>query len=114
LVSYYPYDCENYFPNAAEWQSVFEQLAVIFPKALLGIGESGSPRTGTAPNMPAVRQYVDYFYNIRPTVDRFIGGYFWWYYNEDMISSMNNRNEAWRYLDAKLLKASSSVPASVE
>jgi len=109
LVSYYPYDCENYFPNAAEWENVFKQLAQIFPNSMLGIGESGSPRTGSAPHLPSVKQYLDYFYHIRPKVDRFIGGYFWWYYFEDMVSNIGQRNDAWKHLDKKLLKATPTV-----
>ena len=42
FISYYPEDCNNYWPSQSGWQSVFDRLHQMFPSAQLGFGESGN------------------------------------------------------------------------
>lgn len=76
FVSYYAEDCENYMPN---WNSVFSRLQVIFPKSKLGIGECGTKNNGLR------KSVMKEYYSLRVEVPSFVGGYFWWYYNEDCV-----------------------------
>jgi hypothetical protein len=86
LVSYYEDDCEDIQP---EWQLVFDSLGDTFPKAALGFGECGT----TSENSKVA--YVERYYrgmdlpnpkysNMHIDHPRFVGGYFWWYFSEDM------------------------------
>jgi hypothetical protein len=93
LVSYYEEDCNNYRPGAAEWTRVFGRLRRIFPAAKLGFGEVGTHQNDpVAYKLATLRHY----YGIDPPVPGFIGGYFWWYYAEDMIPYL--RNPLWQAL----------------
>lgn len=76
LVSYYEDDCNNLQPN---WQSVFTKLGAMFPNSLIGFGE-----VGTAKKSRKVK-YINRYYRMQLNVPRFIGGYFWWYYKQDMV-----------------------------
>jgi len=86
LVSYYDGDCG--VPRAAsEWPAVFEQLHQLFPNAGVGFGEVGSvDQNGndlgtTSVAGPIVQQY----YGLKINVPSYVGGYFWWYFDEDMV-----------------------------
>jgi hypothetical protein len=76
LVSYYEDDCGGREPD---WPAVFRHLARLFPRAALGFGECGTARGG-AKEAQLVRDY-------RTRIDepRFVGGFFWWYFREDMV-----------------------------
>lgn len=78
LVSYYEDDCNGLQPD---WNEVFRQLAELFPAARLGIGECGTTVAGAKETM--LRRY----YGMRVDQPRFVGGFFWWYFNEDMVPS---------------------------
>jgi hypothetical protein len=86
-ISYYPGDCNNYWPSPAEWQSVFDRLHAIFPQAKLGFGESGDPRDSLTQ-----QQDVDLFnkyVGVSINGDNYVGGYFWWYWAEDAVPKGN-------------------------
>jgi hypothetical protein len=85
-VSFYEDDCHGHQP---EWQSVFDELASIFEHARLGIGECGTDIESEKP------RYVERYYegmessepsfaNMRVDHPRFVGGYFWWYWSDDL------------------------------
>lgn len=74
-ISYYPADCNGYWPGAAGWQRVFDRLHAIFPHARLGFGESG--RTGT--------DLLGRYTSVHVRGDNFVGGYFWWTWAEDAV-----------------------------
>ena len=78
LVSYYEDDCNDLQPD---WAAVFAQLAVMFPSASLGIGECGTTNDG------AKQEFVQRYYGMgaRLSQERFVGGYFWWYFRQDMV-----------------------------
>lgn len=92
LVSYYEDDCNGLQPD---WAAVFKQLAALFPSARLGIGECGT--TIVLEKEPMLRSY----YGLRLDEPRFIGGFFWWYFSEDMVPATK---PLWTTLDG-LIKA---------
>ncbi|HEX8794554.1 MAG TPA: hypothetical protein VF765_26595, partial [Polyangiaceae bacterium] len=76
LVSYYEDDCGGRRPD---WPAVFQRLARMFPRAALGFGECGTARSA------AKEQQLRLDYGTRIDEPRFAGGFFWWYFSEDMI-----------------------------
>lgn len=79
FVGYYEEDCNNLRPD---WQDVFERVSEAFPNSKLGFGEVG--KRGSVEQKAA---YLERYYNIRPDVDNFVGGYFWWYFKQDMVDA---------------------------
>jgi hypothetical protein len=83
LLSYYEGDCGN---PRDDWQAVFDRLRQIFPKAGLGFGEVGAVNLGNDVHSVAVAgPYLQKYYGMQITTPGFVGGYFWWYFAEDMI-----------------------------
>lgn len=76
LVSFYEQDCENIAPD---WDQVFQDLHAIFPHSKLGFGEVGS--SDGSQRETILRRYYGKD-RIRP---EFIGGFFWWYFKQDMV-----------------------------
>ena len=76
LVSYYEDDCNGLQPN---WNSIFLELRKIFPSAKLGIGECGTTNAATK------ALYIQRYYGMKVDVPGFVGGYFWWYFHQDMV-----------------------------
>jgi len=88
LISYYPDDCNDFWPTQAGWQSVFDQLHAMFPNARLGFGESGiSTDRGSAAAKAAL---LTKYYTLHIAGDDYLGGYFWWYYAEDAVPYEGN------------------------
>ncbi|RUM94275.1 MAG: hypothetical protein DSZ28_04040 [Thiothrix sp.] len=77
LVSYYEEDCNDLKPD---WQGVFNRLGELFPHAKLGFGEVGIKDTDRKAN------YLESYYTMRIDHPRYVGGHFWWYYRQDMVS----------------------------
>ena len=86
LVSYYEDDCDGLQPS---WAPVFDELGLLFPHARLGFGECG---TQFADRKVA---YAERYYrgmdspdpvlaNMRVGHPRYVGGFFWWYFSDDM------------------------------
>lgn len=78
FISYYEEDCDNYRPTKAQLEKVFSDLGIIFPHAKLGFGEIGTSKV----NQKA--KYIQRYYTLDIKHPRYIGGYFWWYFQEDM------------------------------
>jgi hypothetical protein len=59
----------------------------MFPNAGVGFGEVGSvDSAGNDVGDPAVAgPYVQKYYRMKIGVPNYVGGYFWWYFREDMI-----------------------------
>jgi hypothetical protein len=51
----------------------------MFPTAQLGIGECGTVVQARK------AAYLTRYYSMRIDNPRYIGGYFWWYFSEDMV-----------------------------
>ena len=85
LFSYYPYqDCPGLSPN---WTADFKLLESIFPVAKVGFGEIGTSSTSapTSVQQNLIKSYYP-MANTKMAADpRFIGGYFWWNYAEQMV-----------------------------
>lgn len=75
-VSYYEDDCNGLEPD---WNAVFRRLAAEFPSSALGFGECGT----TDPSRKAA--LLASYYGMQVDAPRFVGGYFWWYFSEDMV-----------------------------
>ena len=85
LFSYYPYqDCPGLNPS---WANDFKLLESIFPIAKVGFGEIGTSST-SAP-LSVQQNLIKSYYPMGTTTmaadPRFIGGYFWWNYVEQML-----------------------------
>ena len=98
FISYYPEDCNNYWPSQSGWQSVFDQLHQMFPNARLGFGESGNSndRDSVAQKVALLNRY----YQLQIQGDNYVGGYFWWYYVEDALPYQGN--PVWQALAADM------------
>lgn len=89
-ISYYEDDCNNLQPN---WQVVIDSLGKIFPNAKLGIGECGTTNAGNKAS------YIRRYYSMKIKHERYVGGYFWWYYRQDCIP---NTKTLWTTLDSAM------------
>jgi hypothetical protein len=90
LISYYEDDCNGLQPD---WPTVFDRLGTMFPNAKIGFGETGTTD-------PARKQeFVERYYRMRINHPRYVGGYFWWYFNEDMVP---DTQYLWAVLDAAI------------
>lgn len=76
FVSYYEEDCEHRVPA---WGPVFEHLGRMFPRAALGFGEVGTK------NGSDKARYLARYYTMKIDAPRFVGGFFWWYFSDDMV-----------------------------
>jgi hypothetical protein len=100
LISYYPEDCNNYWPSQKGWQSVFDRLHQMFPKAKLGFGESGNSNDRDPPAQKIA--LLQHYYQLQIQGDNYVGGYFWWYYVEDTLPYQGN--PLWETLAADMAR----------
>lgn len=96
LVSYYPNDLNS----EPDWPKVFNRLHALFPNAHLGFGEVGTSDESKK------SEFIQYFYNLKINEPYYIGGYFWWYYIQDMIPHT-------RFLHSELYSAIEKARSSV-
>jgi hypothetical protein len=84
LISWYPDQCPGENPN---WPWVFTQLAGIFPNAKVGFGELGTadPQNGSTYEINEIKQYYPMAKTVSGLPASYIGGYFWWYFAEEMV-----------------------------
>jgi hypothetical protein len=75
LLSYYQEDCGNRWPD---WTREFTRLQALFPASRVGFGEVGSEK-GDKPGL------LKRYYALDPGVPGYLGGYFWWFFNQDMV-----------------------------
>jgi hypothetical protein len=82
-ISYYPGDCNGYWPSPSGWQQVFDRLHARFPQASLGFGESGTSCSclRTAQRLALWQRYRD----VRIAGDRYVGLGLWWTWAEDGV-----------------------------
>jgi hypothetical protein len=74
-VSYYEERCHGEEPD---WDQVFTRLHELFPHAKLGIGGCGTTDAAQKAEL------IEHFYGLDVDVPSFVGGYFWWYFRDDM------------------------------
>jgi hypothetical protein len=79
LISYYEDDCNGLRPD---WQSVFNRLGAMFPNSQIGFGEVGTDGNET----PAQKaEYIRRYYQLQIDNPHYVGGYFYWWFSEDMV-----------------------------
>lgn len=77
LFSYYPGNSPQFKPD---WKSEFTRIGNVFPNSKLGFGELGIE--GTEAEKAAL---IDEFYPMQMDHPRYIKGFFWWYFRQDMV-----------------------------
>lgn len=84
LVSWYPDQCPGETPS---WPWVFNQLSTIFPNSKVGFGELGTanPQYGSSFEIDEIKQYYPMAKTVAGLPASYIGGYFWWYFAEEML-----------------------------
>lgn len=98
LISWYPQQCPGENPN---WPWVFTKLASIFPNAKVGFGELGTakPQGGSQYEVNLVQTYYPMAKTVSGLPKSYIGGYFWWYYAEEMVP---DTTALWTDLDSAI------------
>jgi len=83
LVSWYPQQCNDIQPN---WSVVFSKLAYIFPNSKVGFGEIGTanPQYGSVYEVNLINEFYPLANHVAMP-SSYIGGYFWWYFAEEMV-----------------------------
>lgn len=86
LLSWYPTQCGGLSGNVAVSSITAEVRALhrLYPNALIGFGELGLPDAATPSTEQQARSIMGYYYAVRVAEPYYIGGYFWWYWAEDM------------------------------
>ncbi|ATG22054.1 hypothetical protein CO705_19280 [Ralstonia pickettii] len=97
FISFYEDDCKIAAPA---WNAVFQRLGELFPHAALGFGEVG---TRHAAGKPAL---IAHYYGLAVDHPRYVGGYFWWYFRQDMVP---RSRPLWRDLDAAFRAQSAAL-----
>lgn len=85
LISFYPLNERGVHPN---WNTIFSNLASLYPNAKLGFGELGLAQADYSLSKDTIRNayLVQRYYGMRsPIADRYIGGYFWWSFRQDSV-----------------------------
>jgi hypothetical protein len=82
------------------WVTVFSDLAVMFKKAKIGFGECGTDAEDKKKTQIA-KYYKTIDERLRSQLPdeyktRYMGGYFWWYFKQDMVPSTK---ELWWYFN---------------
>lgn len=89
FLSFYPTDCDiqgnNGEPTTAQVTSELENLHAIFPNALIGFGELGLNNPVTSTTLSQAEQIMNWGYSLNPALPYYVGGYFWWYADEDCV-----------------------------
>jgi hypothetical protein len=85
LVSWYPDQYPGETPN---WPWVFGQLTNIFHNSKVGFGELGTadPQYGSSFEINEINHYYPMAKTTSGLPASYIGGYFWWYFAEEMVS----------------------------
>ena len=76
FVSFYEDDQNGIKPN---WEYIFNQLAGIFPNSKIGFGEVGTKYKQRK------EEYIRRYYSMKIDHPNYVGGYFWWYFRQDMV-----------------------------
>jgi hypothetical protein len=85
LLSYYEGNCNGIRPTTATWAAYFAQLHSLYPNGLLGFGEIGMANPATSSTMATAQSIMSYYYGLGVNLPYYVGGYFWWYYDEDCL-----------------------------
>ncbi|MGI8578444.1 MAG: hypothetical protein ACR2KG_11145 [Nocardioidaceae bacterium] len=98
LVSYYDNDLR------VNWNPIFHRLAATFPRARVGFGEIGGDDTHSDRRFTVAHYYAKRI----PGVRAYVGGYFYWYYCQDMVPYRTS--DLWRLLDSEIARGRPAIP----
>ncbi len=84
--SYYPTQCQNTFPTNTQMAAEMQRLHALYPKALLGLGETGLPHPATKRTLASAERVMSWAYGLDPGLPYYVGGYFWWYARQDVFT----------------------------
>lgn len=98
LISYYEDDCNGLQPD---WPSVFRELRAMFPNSKIGFGEVGTKNAGRK------AEFINRYYMKNIAEPGFVGGYFWWYFRQDMAPMTK---PLWGTLNAAIGKMPTFTP----
>jgi hypothetical protein len=89
LLSWYPTQCSGLSGNVpvATITAEVQGLHSLYPNALIGFGELGLPNPTNSSTEPEAGSIMAYYYGIAISEPYYIGGYFWWYWDEDLSLS---------------------------
>ena len=73
-----------------DWPMIFKRLAVMFPNSKIGFGEVGTKYRSLK------KDYIKRYYKMNITQKNFVGGYFWWYFKQDMVP---RSKPLWKFLN---------------
>jgi hypothetical protein len=107
LLSYYEDDCRHIRPSDATWTSFFRKLHALYPHARVGFGEIGMNNPATPKTLGAARSLITRYYSLRIRLPYYVGGYFWWYYDEDCLPYATK--PLWPVLNAGFEKEASAI-----
>ncbi|MDO4887785.1 MAG: Tat pathway signal sequence [Actinomycetaceae bacterium] len=108
FLSIYETACEPVqHPSAGQIGATLKSLSTIFPNARLGIGEVGAQTSldgSSQPDMAEKTRVADYYYGLQGELssivgERYVGGYFWWYFRRDVLEA-SDRESLWPKLDS--------------
>jgi hypothetical protein len=101
LLSWYPTQCSGLSGSLplATITAEIRGLHTLYPNALIGFGELGLPNPTNSSTEAAAQSIMAYYYGIAISEPYYIGGYFWWYWDEDlnlpgMPAALHNAFEA--------------------
>ena len=83
--SYYPTECGNTLPTGAQVATELTALHALYPDARLGFGEVGLPRPVTHRTLASGAAVMRWAYGLDPGLPYYVGGYFWWYADQDVF-----------------------------
>ena len=81
-------------PSVADIAKTLNSLGKTFPKARLGIGETGVQNTSDGMHSDGTlaqkEELANYYYGMQSELEsevgeRYVGGYFWWYFHDDAV-----------------------------
>ena len=97
-------------PSAADLASMLNSLGEMYPHSSLGIGEVGAQGVADGlssdPSMAEKERLARYYYGLHDSLvaqvgPRYVGGYFWWYFREDVIDAPE-KSSLWPILNELL------------
>jgi hypothetical protein len=94
FISYYDDDCPGSEQN---WNEVFNHLVKIFPNSKVGFGELGT--TAIDRKKYLIKKYYQLSLPSKISTPNFVGGYFYWYFHQDMVP---RSKELWTFFDSIL------------
>ncbi len=108
FLSFYETACDpSATPTNQNFIDIFSQLQTIFPHAKIGMGEIGAQGTTDGlpsdPTLTQKQQIANRYYGMHGSLKaalgpRYVGGYFWWYYQQDAVP-YNKTNSLWPTLE---------------